>query len=405
MALNTPMEIGLSAAESNYYAAMVQYPGEEWMPGETVALVGAGLGGGFANTQQLHVMNYDAAMPLGGIEADEWQEAVDEEHQRMKDHTVFQSIPREQLPANEKVMTSTWAMKRKSTGVKRGRLNLQGFEQVDGVYYSENKKSAPVVTNPTIMIMLILSIMARMWQEVLDVQGAFLYGTFEDGIRVYMEVPQGFEKFYPGNVVLLLLKTLYGAWQGARAFWIKLLEALHGMKCERSKADPCLYFKWTLRGLLLWVSWIDDYIICGDKRDVTKAKEDMKGYFDCDEVGELKDYVGCVIDYNKEEHWMKLTQPVLMQSFKDEFDLPDTKHRTPAIPGSVLRKPEDHEIVSPTDKSKYRAGVRKLLHMMKWTRPDILNSVRELSRFVSGPSKATMGAMYRVMSYCVQTPN
>ena len=42
-------------------------------------------------------------------------------------------------------------------------------------------------------------------------------------------------------------------------------------------------------------------------------------YFDCDEVGKLNEYVGCKINFNQEEGWIKLTQPVLLQSFEDEF--------------------------------------------------------------------------------------
>jgi hypothetical protein len=42
--------------------------------------------------------------------------------------------------------------------------------------------------------------------------------------------------------------------------------------------------------------------------------------------------------------------------------------------------------------------------MMKWTRPDTLNAVRELSRFMSGATMAHLTAMYRVMKYCVCTP-
>ena len=45
--------------------------------------------------------------------------------------------------------------------------------------------------------------------------------------------------------------------------------------------------------------------------------------FECDEVRELKEYVGCKVDYNRKEGWIKLTQPVLMQSYTDEFKLPE----------------------------------------------------------------------------------
>jgi hypothetical protein len=42
--------------------------------------------------------------------------------------------------------------------------------------------------------------------------------------------------------------------------------------------------------------------------------------------------------------------------------------------------------------------------MMRWSRPEIYNAVRELSRFMTnGASDAHMKAMKRVMEYCVET--
>ena len=80
---------------------------------------------------------------------------------------------------------------------------------------------------------------------------------------------------------------------------------------------------------------------------------------------------------------MKLTQPVMIQSFQDEFELPEGKSsNTPAIPGTVMSEGEVINQVDDKMQSTYRSGIGKLLHMMRWTRPEIMNSVRELSRFV-----------------------
>jgi hypothetical protein len=402
--LDSDYSIELTSAENVYYEAMRDFPQGEFYPGE-IACVGVGIGGGFANTMELHVMKYDQA--INGPEAKEWAIAVEEEHNRMLDHEVFQTVPREEVPNGSKILTSTWAMKKKANGVHRARLNARGYEQVDGEHYDEDDKFAPVVTDATIHIVLIQLIMAGWYVELIDVKGAFLHGVFEKGRKVYMEVPQGFERFYPKNCVLLLLKTLYGTKQAAKAFWLKLLvEALRGMKYTRSKADPCLYYSWNDGGLVIWISWVDDCLICGKKESVLHAKEEIKKIFDCDEVGELKEYVGCKIDYNKEEGWIKMIQPVLMQSYVDEFELPKGETpRTPATPGSVLQKVEPKDYLPDDEQFKYRSGVGKLLHMMKWTRPEILNAVRELSRFMMHAGHAHLREMYRAMKYCVGTPN
>jgi hypothetical protein len=51
----------------------------------------------------------------------------------------------------------------------------------------------------------------------------------------------------------------------------------------------------------------------------------------------------------------------------------------------------------------FRKGVGKLLHMMRWSRPDTLNTVRELSRNMTHATTTHMKALYRVMKYCVTT--
>ena len=69
-------------------------------------------------------------------------------------------------------------------------------------------------------------------------------------------------------MVLLFLKTIYGLKNAAKEFWKELLKAFGAMKCKIIDADPCMYYKWDAAGLLLWISWIDDYTSFGKKEAV-----------------------------------------------------------------------------------------------------------------------------------------
>jgi hypothetical protein len=69
---------------------------------------------------------------------------------------------------------------------------------------------------------MILTIIFGWTAGLIDVQGEFLCGNFKDGEEIYMEVPEGFERFYPNKVLLLLLQTIHGLRQAARAFWREL---------------------------------------------------------------------------------------------------------------------------------------------------------------------------------------
>ena len=138
-------------------------------------------------------------------------------------------------------------------------------------------------------------LMANWTANVVDVKGAFLHGEFTDadGEEIFMKVPQGFEKHYPGNVLLRLLKTIYGLKQAAMAFWRMLLRCMQDMGMQRSNADPCLSYDWTDHGLVIILSWIDDNLIVGSKQAVSVTKQALMSRFDCEDCGELDEYVGC----------------------------------------------------------------------------------------------------------------
>ena len=298
-------------------------------------------------------------------------------------------------------------MKKKSNGEYRARLNACGYAQVDGVHYDENIKAAPVVNNATVMMTLIIILVMGMYVMVYDVKGAFLNGVFKPEHKVYIRVPKGFEKYYPANAILLLVRTLYGCKQSAYKYWLVLVAAWRSMKHKRSEADPCLYFKKTknIEDFSCGISWVDDLMMAAMNETKTRAMgAEMGKHFTLDEGSKLSEYVGCKIDWDLENRTMKLTQPVLLQSFSDEFDLPNAVPVTPAIAGDVLYIDEKDEIVGQEQQSEYRKGVGKLLHMMKWTRPDVIHSVREMTGFFARATTKHYDRMMRALKFCVSTP-
>ena len=131
-------------------------------------------------------------------------------------------------------------MKNKSNGTLCGRVVVKGFKQIEGEHFESSNIHAPVANGVTIRIVFTIMIIGRLEVEVIDVNGAFLHGEFEPEERVYIEIPEGWDKFYGEDEVLLLCKTLYGTLQAAMAFWKKLNKAMRLIGQQRSKADPCL---------------------------------------------------------------------------------------------------------------------------------------------------------------------
>jgi hypothetical protein len=75
----------------------------------------------------------------------------------------------------------------------------------------------------------------------------------------------------------------------------------------------------------------------------------------------------------------------------------------PAKPGQILMKGEEKDVLSASEQSKYRSGVGKLRYLATWSRPDILNAVREVSRYLQAPTLVHYDAMLRIMDYCLST--
>jgi hypothetical protein len=137
----TSPRIGLTDAEIRYYETAAKFPTAF---GHEFCLVGAGLGGGFIGTHELQVMKFDEAM--ASSDAEEWQKAVDKEHERMVTANVFKATPREEVPDDATILTETWSMKKKSNGVFRARVTARGYEQIDGEHFDANDIAAPVVS-------------------------------------------------------------------------------------------------------------------------------------------------------------------------------------------------------------------------------------------------------------------
>ena len=56
------------------------------------------------------------------------------------------------------------------------------------------------------------------------------------------------------------------------------------LKFTRSLCDPCVYYKWTSRGLVMWISWIDDMLCIGHPDDVKESKTAFMKLFSCDDI-------------------------------------------------------------------------------------------------------------------------
>ena len=80
-------------------------------------------------------------------DADEWHKEIKNKKVQFDKYKALTLVLHSSLPKGAKVLTTMWAMKMKSNGTCRGRLNACGYEQVDGSHYVSDS-IAMSVTNP-----------------------------------------------------------------------------------------------------------------------------------------------------------------------------------------------------------------------------------------------------------------
>ena len=106
------MDSGLSEATLHYFASIAELEEKEVLGISAVenelmeyANVGAGVGGGFENTNELKPMKYEQA--INGPDGEAWKEEIDNEHNRMVKNGVFEVVERNDLPARTRPIDST----------------------------------------------------------------------------------------------------------------------------------------------------------------------------------------------------------------------------------------------------------------------------------------------------------
>ena len=158
-----------------------------------------------------------------------------------------------------------------------------------------------------------------------------------------------------------------------------------------------------MRSLVIIIYWIDDLLIIWNKENVKNTKIEIIRRFNCEDGRELKDHVGCKLDWEGDA--IKINQPILIQSLKDEFDVAKVpKWKFPADLGRILVINEDNEL--PKERLKcYLSGIGKLLCVITYRRVEVHNTVREVSKIMNkNTGECHIKRTHRVMQCMAYAP-
>jgi hypothetical protein len=331
-----------------------------------------------------------------------WREAITKELTKMDNLKVWKVVKRTNVPKGRRCVKHKWVFDIKRDGRFRARLVACGYSQIPGIDFTES--FSPVVNESVFRIILVAQVLWKLDSNLMDVETAFLHGELEE--EIYMDCPKGVK--HESDECLLLQKALYGLVQSARQFYKKFTKILRDIGFFQSNIEPCLFHSKLNHGRVFLILHVDDCYVIGHKEDLKLTRTLLeKKNLKLKVEENVTDYLSCQILFNKEKSMAWLGQPHLMGKIEKAYGklIPrNMTYKTPATPNYNLIRPEkEEEKINEEKQSIYCSVVGSLLQLVKYSRPDLANGVRELAKCMDGATLGAYKEMIRILKFTIDT--
>ena len=177
---------------------------------------------------------------------------------------------------------------------------------------------------------------------------------------------------------------------------------------KQSESDPCLFIRGIGPMMLILCIYVDDGYIIGKTSEIKRFFAEVRNSgMNMTTEQSMGDYLSCEVRFDKSGNKAWLGQPHMIKKIEKTFgkQVASLKgYRTPGTPGfSVIRPKEGDTKVSEEEQAVFRSGTGMLLYLVKHSRPDIANPVRELTKCMDGATPAAFKEMLRVIKHVLDT--
>ena len=283
----------------------------------------------------------------------EFAKAMEKEVSSLFDEQIWKMVPREEMTrhyASERKLGKSikreqimmiWSFKRKrhpdgTLDKHKARLCCHGGQQQWGVNYWDTY--APVVSWSSVRILMTLSKLHNLHTKSVDFVQAYPQAAIKHVI--YLKPPAGVSlNNKNGEMVLKLLKNLYGLKDAGLTWFEHLSGGLTKLGFKATSSDPCIF----TRGTDMIILYVDDCIIISktkEEADAIFADLTNKGFKMTDE-GTMEEYLGILITHG-EDGSFRMSQPHLIDRIIESIPgMKDARSATtPASAGVTLTKDE-----------------------------------------------------------------
>jgi hypothetical protein len=218
---------------------------------------------------------------------------------------------------------------------------------------------------------------------------------------IYMELPQGIQTKHGNSKehVLKLEKNIYGQKQAGCVWNSFLVDKLTSIGFTTSLIDYCIFF----HSDIIFMVYVDNGVFLGSNdlqlQEVIKEIQNLG--LNIEDQGHLADYVGVNIKKLKDGSY-EIIQQALIDSIIDDIRLKDTKFKP--VPAKVLLQLHMFKDKPAFDLNfNHRSAVGKLNYLAQTTRPDIMNAMHQIAKYLSDPRQSHGEAILYLIRYLKKT--
>ena len=338
----------------------------------------------------------------GRPDAKLWEQAATEEFMSLIENGTFVPV---KLPPGRKSIGCRWVfkLKRKADGSidrYKARLVAKGYSQRPGLEYSQ--VFAPTAKWSALRAILAIAALEDLELYSLDVSTAFLNGEMD--CDVYMQQPEGFEDHFGPDLVLKLIKSLYGLKQAGRQWHKKLDSVLKSLSFTLVQCDNSIWVYKKHNTRIIIPVYVDDMTIaCKDPKEYLHIKDELAKHFKLHDLGPTSFLLGVHIQRDRAKHTLTISQKQYITDVLERFGLGTCSTvSTPLPEGHKLSKdmsPKTPEEMAEMKGIPYSPLVGALMYLAVATRPDIAYSVGVLARFSANPGIAHWKAVKHLCRY------
>ena len=286
----------------------------------------------------------------------------------------------------------------------KARIVARGFEdKTDEATYS------PVACQESVKLLFAIA-SGRDYDIMhsLDFVSAFLQGDLDRDVTV--KLPIGVLGCTADETKYAKLGApLYGLVDAPRAWLTKIRASLEEFGLKRSKVDNCMF---TLQDdenqlSLALILYVDDMLVIGNRKPYEKLIRFLHEGYNMKELGPTSKFLGVQVERNRTAGTVSIHQTQYIDEMLEEMNMLEAKSKTtPWATGTILSKDQQPTTKEEFDEMKstpYINAVGKLLHLARWTRPDVSWIAGKLAKYNSNPGQAHWKAAKRVFRYLKHT--